>query len=293
MNPAVRGVPPTVPMRLVLPGGKASVSDPRSWLRVAVWGAWLFGPMYVTALAAARTGRGGNIERRWAHQAVRAARIDIEATGLHHIEPGAPYVVAPLHEGFADALVLHTLPLDFVWAVRDELFDWRLLGPYLRASGQICVPTHEGRAGYRALLRGARDALAEGKSVVVFPQGSILGIEAAFHPGAFRLADATGASLLPVVMSGTHRVWEHPYHTTLRLDQRVRLQVLAPIPVGRAGSRMRDVEREMKAAALQANPPPRRFDPERDGWWDDYPYEIDPTFVGLADRVRIHRGRTV
>jgi 1-acyl-sn-glycerol-3-phosphate acyltransferase len=45
----------------------------------------------------------------------------------------------------------------------------------------------------------------------------------------------------------------------------------------------------MKQKALQAFPEPRHFDPDRDGWWDDYGYEIDPDYPELAERVAEHR----
>ncbi|MFB3049568.1 MAG: 1-acyl-sn-glycerol-3-phosphate acyltransferase, partial [Acidimicrobiia bacterium] len=54
---------------------------------------------------------------------------------------------------------------------------------------------------------------------------------------------------------------------------------------GRAGG----VEREMKHRAVASGIAPRRFDPDRDGWWDDYPYEIDGDFPELANRVAAHR----
>jgi 1-acyl-sn-glycerol-3-phosphate acyltransferase len=46
----------------------------------------------------------------------------------------------------------------------------------------------------------------------------------------------------------------------------------------------------MKRRALAVvGAPVRRFEPERDGWWDDYPYEIDPHFVDLHQRLAEHR----
>jgi 1-acyl-sn-glycerol-3-phosphate acyltransferase len=47
----------------------------------------------------------------------------------------------------------------------------------------------------------------------------------------------------------------------------------------------------MKQRALSSDIEPRRFEPDRDGWWDDYPYEIDSDFPELADRVAEHRSR--
>ena len=49
----------------------------------------------------------------------------------------------------------------------------------------------------------------------------------------------------------------------------------------------------MKQLALASATPPRHFDPIRDGYWDDYRYEIDPTFPDLAQRIASHRRSAV
>jgi len=77
-------------------------------------------------------------------------------------------------------------------------------------------------------VRNAASAVARGESIAVFPQGSVLGIEIGFRPGAVRLARALGVPILPVVISGTHRVWEHPFTPRLRFGQRVSLTILDP-----------------------------------------------------------------
>ena len=223
----------------------------------------------------------------------RALDIHISVSGLEHVDPHQRYVVAPLHESLVDPLILMRIPLDLSFAVRDELFDWQFLGPYLRSSDQTSVSTRSGAAGYRALLDGARRAFDRDESFVVFPQGSILGIEAGFYPGPFRTAQRLGRPLLPVVITGTHRVWEHPYRSIVRRRQHVRLEVLEPIPSVRSVEEMRQTEREMKRIALAGAPYPRRYDPDRDGWWDGHPFRIDDDFDTLAERVRDHRASGV
>ena len=55
---------------------------------------------------------------------------------------------------------------------------------------------------------------------------------------------------------------------------------------------IRYTEREMKALALErADIPARRFVPERDGWWDDYAFDIDPDFDELCAQVSLHTER--
>jgi 1-acyl-sn-glycerol-3-phosphate acyltransferase len=215
-------------------------------------------------------------EREWLKSASRAVDLIVEAHGLHRVDPSEQYVVMPLHEGFADAIALSRLPLDLAYSAAEELFEWRLLGRYLKASGQSSVARSHGIHAYRTIVRDAEAAFRRSESYVVFPQGSILGIEVAFFRGAFHLADRTGRPILPVVLTGGADVWQHPYSPNLNFGQTIRMEVT-------------EVEADMKARALAATPGPRRFDPDHDGWWDDYSYEIDPQFPQLKDRVAEHR----
>lgn len=276
-------------------GERATTDDPIAWLRLTAAGAILFGPARTALIRAGRKGnrrRLHQLERTWASAATRALGIRINARGLDLVDPSEHYMVTPLHEGFADVLCLLKLPLDLSFAARDELFEWRTLGPFLEASDQANIPTLDGAAAYRAMYRGAERAIDAGESFVVFPQGTILGIEAAFRPGAFRIAERLGVPVLPVVITGTHRVWEHPYHPNVTTGVEVGVEVLPPIPPERIADTAVPLERDMKRRALSSGIQPRRFEPDRDGWWDEYPYEIDSDFPDLSDRVAAHRSLT-
>ncbi len=228
--------------------------------------------------------------RLWAGATRRFLGLEMSSSGVDNIDHQETYVVAPLHEGFADALLLASLPLRLRYLVRDELLEWRYLGRFLRASGQLEIATQPDRRDLRGLLKHCREIVEGGESLVVFPQGSILGVEVAFTRGAFVLADRLIRPVLPVVITGTHRVWEHPYSPTLRYHQKVNMEVLPPIAAGEGIASMREVEREMKTIALaNTNAPVRRFDPDRDGYWDGYSYEIDPRFPELAAQIKAHR----
>lgn len=278
-----------------LPGGKASVRTRQDQITAILRGAPLFGPRYLQLLLAARSGnrdRMHTAERDWATRAARAVGLTIETHGMHRIDPSEQYVVAPLHEGFADVLPLSLLPIDLSYSATQELFEWKLLGRYLAASAQSPVSAGKGVSAFRAMVRGAEVAFRRGESYVVFPQGSILGIEIAFHQGAFRLSARTGRPLLPVVLTGGATVWEHPYTTALRFNQTIRMEILEPLDPDDILHCADEVEADMKQRALSATPGPRRFDPDRDGWWDGYPYEIDVSFPDLADRVAHHRAMT-
>lgn len=269
------------------------VSDTRELIKTAVGASLLVGAAEPILSVLARTIPRNDTQRllrAWATAVIRFLDIEINVAGVREIDPGQQYVVAPLHEGFADALALSRLPIDLRYVARDELFEWRRLGRFLEASDQIMVKPEHPVAGLRGLLDECRRTFARGQSVVIFPQGSILGVEAAFTSGAFRLADRLGVPLLPVVITGTHRVWEHPYSDRLRFGQRVSMRALAPLPIGRATEMARETERRMKRIALSDDTAPaRRFDPLQDGFWDGYRYEIDPDFPEVAALVERHR----
>jgi len=138
-----------------------------------------------------------------------------------------------------------------------------------------------------------------GEHVVLFPQGAVLGIETAFQLGAFRLARTLRAPILPIVLTGAHRIWEHPFSPRIRYGQRAAVVVLAPVSADevlrRPPENIRlDLQRRMKAIALSGRlPEPRHYLPERDGFWDGFAFEIDedyPELVHLIDRHRREAG---
>lgn len=287
-------------MRYRLPGGTLGVSSVPDYASTLARAALWLGVAPLSLRLLGLMGARRNLhraERAWARGVSRALRLELTLAGLEHIDPRQAYVVTPLHDGLADALALLHLPLPLRFAVRDEFRAWRLLGPALRDTHQVFVRPEHGAAGYRQLLRAGRRVFAEGGSLVVFPQGSILGIETDFAEGAFRLARALGRPLLPVALTGGHRVWEHPYSPRLRYGQRVSLRVLPPVPLEEVRTRppeavRRAVQQRLKAAALGGTMvPPRRFVPERDGYWDGYAYRIDPAFADLCTKVALHRRR--
>lgn len=235
------------------------------------------------------------LERWWARRMVKHLRIQLDIAGLEHIDRAEQYIVTPLHEGFADVIALLHLPLDLRFAARDELFQWDVLGPYLRRTEHISLSPEAGVRGYRQLLRSSKQLFKAGESLVIFPQGTILGIESEFKAGAFALARALCRPILPVAVTGSHRVWDYPYTPRLRYGERISMRVLPPVMVGRGGLNeiehtRRTVQRRLKALALSGMmAEPRRFVPQRDGYWDGYDYCIDPAFVQLAAEIDLHR----
>lgn len=273
---------------LPLPGGRLASDSPLGWLRTSLAAGELLGPAAWSAARSAQQNPGEAIEaaRQWGYRALQRLDVDLRLAGTEHIDPAEHYVVVALHEGFADVLALLRLPLPLAFVGRSELAEWRPLRKWMEATGTPPVDPERPVAGFRTLVREGRRRSEAGESIVVFPQGTILGIETAFHRGAFRLAALLDVPLLPVVLAGSHRVWEHPFSPMVRFGQPMYAEVLPPIQSSEAEVAMPLLQAQMKRIAIEQQfAPVRHFEPDRDGWWDGYAYKIDAAFPELAARV--------
>lgn len=264
-----------------VPGGPFAVESRSEWVRATMLNALVFGPgvFVVNLLANVRPEATRRLERWLGRAMVRGLRIDLQIEGREFIDPSEQYVVTPLHEGFADVLVLLQLglPLRFV-ALEEIATDWPIFRRHVAATDHILVPGGKPRTAFRRLLKALPTVADSQDNLVIFPQGTILGIETAFLPGFLRVAQILERPVLPVVISGSHRIWEHPFSQRLRFGQRVSVKVLPPVDAGSVDVAL--LQKTMKVAALDsAAAPARRYRPAIDGLWPGYAFSIDPDFA--------------
>ena len=93
---------------------------------------------------------------------------------------------------------------------KKEVFDAPVVGDFARAMGGIRV---ERGTGSDAPLQAALEALAAGDMVAMMPQGTIPRGREFYNPilrgrwGAARLAQESGAPVIPLGIWGTEKVW--------------------------------------------------------------------------------------
>jgi 1-acyl-sn-glycerol-3-phosphate acyltransferase len=140
-------------------------------------------------------------------------------------QPGAdPVLVVINHLGDSDApALISVLPFPPDALAKIELYDLPVLGKLIDWYGVIWL--HRGRAGTRA-LRAALDGFAEGRMIVIAPEGrySVTGALEEGSGGAAFLAYKSGAPVLPIAITGTENenVYGHlkrfrraPVHVTV------------------------------------------------------------------------------
>jgi 1-acyl-sn-glycerol-3-phosphate acyltransferase len=112
--------------------------------------------------------------------------------------PAGPKILAANHPSTGDpALVMLTAPEQASCLISETLFKVPALGRYLRAAGHIPVVEGNGRAAFEE----AKCLLREGRTVMIFPEGSLSPDEGGCYPartGVARLALSTGAPVIPV-----------------------------------------------------------------------------------------------
>lgn len=129
--------------------------------------------------------------------------LRVKVDGLENFPKSGPVLVVMNHLGDADAAaVVASMPVSPDALGKIELYDLPILGTLMDWYGVIWL--HRGRPDIRA-LRAALDGLAEGRVIIIAPEGrySVTGALEEGGGGAAFLAYKSGAPVLPIVVTGT------------------------------------------------------------------------------------------
>src|SRR5438046_8089644 len=135
--------------------------------------------------------------------------------GQEHIPRDGGVILAPNHLSYADwaavALFSYQAGRYPFFLIKSSAFDVKLIGPFLRACGQL--PVHRDQADATLVVQELKDAeasLRAGGCLIVYPEGT-----ASRDPdlwpmvgktGVARLALTTGAPVIPVAHWGAQAI---------------------------------------------------------------------------------------
>jgi 1-acyl-sn-glycerol-3-phosphate acyltransferase len=128
----------------------------------------------------------------------------VQVTGREKIRSNVAYVMVANHQSLLDILVLFRLFAHFKWVSKIENFRIPFIGWNMSLNGYIKLRRGD-RASIVSMMRSCEQALADGNSIMMFPEGtrSKDGRLRDFKPGAFALAQRMAVPLLPIVLEGT------------------------------------------------------------------------------------------
>jgi 1-acyl-sn-glycerol-3-phosphate acyltransferase len=139
----------------------------------------------------------------------RVLGLDVRPRGHEHIPGEGPVILASNHVGYLDFCFVALAPprgrRQVRFLARHDIFEKRFVGWALRTMGQIPVDVHGDPA---PALRAAEGRLRVGEVVGMHPEGTISPsfVPRAGRTGTVRLAQATGARIVPVAVWGSQRL---------------------------------------------------------------------------------------
>jgi 1-acyl-sn-glycerol-3-phosphate acyltransferase len=160
-------------------------------------------PPFLARMAVAPEGERAAVRDRWvrvwseALLSLFSVSIDVRGQVPASRASGGRLVVANHRSTIDVAVLLHTFGGRMV--SRGDLSAWPLVGAAARSVGTIFVDRKDAMSG-ASTIRAMRDALREGDTVCLFPEGTTFeGDEVRpFHAGAFLSTLKTDAEIVPV-----------------------------------------------------------------------------------------------
>jgi 1-acyl-sn-glycerol-3-phosphate acyltransferase len=184
----------------------------------------------------------------------------IEFRGLEHIPDGA-CLIASKHQSALETLALTTITRDFSYILKKELVGIPIFGWYLARAGQIALDRSKRGQALPDLSRQAREAVAEGRQIFIFPEGTRRPVGAApeYKSGVAHLYADTAAPCVPVALN-SGLFW--PRQSILLRPGTMTIECLEPIAPGRPKqeflrllqAKIEDATASLVAEALATDP---------------------------------------
>jgi 1-acyl-sn-glycerol-3-phosphate acyltransferase len=154
----------------------------------------------------------------------------VEFRGLEKIPPGA-LLVAGKHQSTWETFAIISLFADPAFIIKRELMWLPLFGWFTWKGRMISVNRGARSQALPALVRDARAALAQGRQIIIFPEGTRrpAGAEPTYKYGVVLLYAETGVPCLPVALN-SGLFW--PRRSFLRYPGTIVVEILDPIAPG-------------------------------------------------------------
>lgn len=168
-----------------------------------------------------------------------------EVRGREHL-PDGPCLIAAKHQSAFETLALQVILKDPAFVLKRELTLIPVAGWGMWRLGHIAIDRSAGASALMSLIRQAKQRVAEGRQVVIFPEGTRSTPLSAptYRPGVAALYRALQVPCVPVALnSGVF--W--PRNSAWKFPGRIIIEFLPTIPAGLAsGPFMERLEQQVE-----------------------------------------------
>lgn len=179
--------------------------------------------------------------------------ITYELRGLENLPPD-PVLVACKHQSAWDTMIFALIRRHPSFVMKRSLKRIPLFGWFLARSGMVAIDRGAGASALKDMLREARKAVAAGRSVVIFPEGTRTspGKSLPYHPGVFALYRDLALPTVPIALNSGFYWGRDAF---VKRPGRIVFDILPPMPPGLPRKKfMADLEKliENRSADLLA-----------------------------------------
>jgi len=162
-------------------------------------------------LRLASPARSRALARVWVRLVLAGARrlcgIHLVLSGAEHLPSGGAALLASQHQSVFDTLIWTSLLPRPCYVVKQELMRLPLFGEMLRRTGMIGVDRKAGAAALKRLLLDSAEASADGRQLVIFPEGTRAapGDPLVLQPGIAAMSARLALPVIPVATDSGRR----------------------------------------------------------------------------------------
>lgn len=240
------------------------MTSPGSWLRsFAFNGGWYLGSavLAIAGMPLLLAPRRWVVAwaRTWIAFVLWWLRVTVGLThrvvGLENL-PKGPAIIACKHQSSWETLAFTLLFDDIAIVLKRELLFIPVVGWAMARAGNIAVARGDGAAALRGMVRQAKAVIADGRSIVIFPEGTRVapGDQRPYQVGTAALYRQLGVPVVPMALNSGlfwgRRKW-------VKRPGTITLEILPPIPPGLPRNAFMETLRERierATARLVANP---------------------------------------
>jgi 1-acyl-sn-glycerol-3-phosphate acyltransferase len=160
----------------------------------------------------------------------KIAGTKMEVRGRENL-PDGPILVVAKHQSTWDTFALIPLFSDPAIVLKDELKWIPFYGWFCVKFGHILVKRDKASIALKTLVADAKDRIAAGREVVIFPEGTRMppGAPPDYKPGYLALYDALGVPTVPLALN-SGLFW--PRRSIVRYPGTIVVSFLPPVPPG-------------------------------------------------------------
>lgn len=232
-------------------------------LRSLAFTAWLYLSMALFAVLASPVllmshDAAMTVIRAWARFVLFGLRwiagVRVEPRGLTH-RPQGPALIAAKHQGMLDVIAPFTFLPDPCFVMKKELMVLPFFGWFARKTRMIPVDRDGNATALKDMVRQARARLAEGRQIVIFPEGTrqAPGAPPDYKPGVAALYRDLGVACTPMA-ANSGLTW--PASGFRRNPGVAVFEFLPSLPAGlKRADFMRELQARIETASTALLPP--------------------------------------